>query len=282
MSDVIDIHPHVISPNTYNFPFKPLGGTQSSWSLKHPLTYDELITAMDDAGIAKAAVVQASTAYGHDNSYLAAAVARYPNRFTGVFSVDILASDAIEKIDYWRGKGLTALRLFTAGTTMEGQASWLNDPKSQNAWDYCSKTGILVCVQMRPKGISLLHDILKKFPNSIVIIDHFARSVLDDGVPYKKASELWGLAKFSGVHLKLTHRTLEAASIGNSNHEDFFRHVLTFFPANRIAWGSNFPAAGRPLSTLLTEARAAISHLDQSDQNLILGGVAKSLFPSLK
>ena len=66
MSDVIDIHPHVISPDTDSFPLKPLGGTQSSWSLKHPLTYDELIAAMDAAGIAKAAVVQASTAYGHD------------------------------------------------------------------------------------------------------------------------------------------------------------------------------------------------------------------------
>jgi predicted TIM-barrel fold metal-dependent hydrolase len=139
-----------------------------------------------------------------------------------------------------------------------------------------------VCVQMRPQGIPLLHDILKKFPNSIVIIDHFARSVFDDGAPYQKASDLWGLAKFSGVHLKLTHRTLEAALVGNSNHEDFFRHVLRFFSADRIAWGSNFPAAERPLSTLLAEARAAISHLDQSDQDLILGGVAKSLFPSLQ
>lgn len=282
MSDVIDIHPHVISPDTDSFPLRPLGGTQSSWSLKHPLTYDELIAAMDAAGIAKAAVVQASTAYGHDNSYLAKAVARHPNRFTGVFSADILAEDASEKIDYWRGKGLTALRLFTAGTTMEGQASWLNDPKSHNVWDYCSKIGMPVCVQMRPKGIPLLHDILKKFPNSIVIIDHFARSVFDDGAPYQKASDLWGLAKFSGVYLKLTHRTLEAALVGNSNHEDFFRHVLRFFPADRIAWGSNFPAAERPLSTLLAEARAAISHLDQSDQDLILGGVAKSLFPSLQ
>jgi predicted TIM-barrel fold metal-dependent hydrolase len=86
-----------------------------------------------------------------------------------------------------------------------------------------------------------LQDILKKFPNSIVIIDHFARSVFDDGAPYQKASDLWGLAKFSGVHLKLTHRTLEAALVGNSNHEDFFRHVLRFFSADRIAWGSNFP-----------------------------------------
>lgn len=54
---------------------------------------------MDAAGIAKAAVVQASTAYGHANSYLAEVVAHYPNRFTGVFSTDILAEGAIARKD---------------------------------------------------------------------------------------------------------------------------------------------------------------------------------------
>ena len=56
VSDVIDIHPHVISSETDNFPLKPLGGTQSSWSVEHPPKYGERITAMA-AGIAKASVV---------------------------------------------------------------------------------------------------------------------------------------------------------------------------------------------------------------------------------
>ena len=38
----------------------------------------------------KSALVQASTCYGHDNSYVADAVAAHPDRFTGVFSVDKL------------------------------------------------------------------------------------------------------------------------------------------------------------------------------------------------
>ena len=46
---------------------------------------------MDAAGVQKAAIVQASTCYGHDNSYVADAVAAHPKRFTGVFSVDVLA-----------------------------------------------------------------------------------------------------------------------------------------------------------------------------------------------
>ena len=54
------------------------------------MSYDAMIVAMDKAGVAKSAVVQASSAYAYDNSYVAAAVAAYPKRFTGVFSVDVL------------------------------------------------------------------------------------------------------------------------------------------------------------------------------------------------
>ena len=82
---------------------------------------------MDEAGVAKAAVVQASTAYGHDSSYLADSIARFPQRLTGVFSIDPLADDAVQAFDHWTGKGMTGLRVFTTGTTMPGQQTWLAD-----------------------------------------------------------------------------------------------------------------------------------------------------------
>ena len=37
---------------------------------------------MDEVGVAKAAVVQASTCHGYDNSYLADSIARFPGRLT--------------------------------------------------------------------------------------------------------------------------------------------------------------------------------------------------------
>ena len=43
-----------------------------------------MIAAMDQA-VAKSALVQASTCYGHDNSYIADAVAAHPNRFTPAY-----------------------------------------------------------------------------------------------------------------------------------------------------------------------------------------------------
>ena len=281
MAQIIDIHPHVISPDTGRYPVDPIGGRQSNWSAKHSLTYDQLIVDMDRAGVSKAAIVQASTVYGHDNTYLAEAVAAYPNRFTGVFSADILADDAISAIKHWRSLGLSAIRLFTAGTTVEGQADWLNDPKTYKAWKYCAETNLPVCVQMRPQGIALLTEILTKFPKLRIIVDHFARCRFSDGPPYPEADALWALSKFSGVHLKLTHRALEAAAEGKSNYKAFFDHVLTFYPANRIAWGSNYPAVGRSLDDVLSEARDALSQLPDKDQRLILAETAKSLFPTL-
>src|SRR5262245_36109595 len=89
-----DIHPHIISNDPARYPLAPLGGHQSDWSRTRPVTMEQLVSAMDTSGVRKAAIVQASTCYGHDNSYVADAVAAHPDRFTGVFSVDVLAPDA--------------------------------------------------------------------------------------------------------------------------------------------------------------------------------------------
>src|SRR5512133_1715562 len=101
---VIDIHPHIIATDTNRYPLAPLGGHQSEWSRTRPVTTEQMLDAMDEAGVGKSAIVQASTCYGHDNSYVAAAVAAHPERFTGVFSVDVLAPDASERIRHWVGR----------------------------------------------------------------------------------------------------------------------------------------------------------------------------------
>ncbi|MCC1494542.1 amidohydrolase [Cognatishimia sp. F0-27] len=282
MGTIIDIHPHVISPDTERYPLTPLGGTQSTWSSKHPITHEDLIAQMDAAGIEKAVVVQASTAYGHDNTYVAEAVAAHPTRLTGVFSVDVLAADAIEKIDYWMGRNLTGLRLFTAGSTVQGQSTWLNDPASHPAWQYASDIGLPICVQMRPPGVPMLRDLVQRFPDAHVIIDHLARPELSDGPPYAAASGLWELAAFPGVHLKMTLRNIKAAESGQSTLPAFMAHLMETFGADRVAWGSNFPAADTPLPTLVARAREAVAMLDKDQQEAILSGTALSLYPALK
>jgi predicted TIM-barrel fold metal-dependent hydrolase len=282
MPFIVDAHPHVISPDTDTYPLQPIGGVQSTWSQGHTLTHEELIAAMDEASVAKAVVVQASTAYGYDNSYLADAVAAHPDRFTGVFAVDVLAADALERIEFWKRKHLTGLRLFTAGSTMPGQAGWLADTRVDPVWAYAERTDLPVCMQMRPPGLVQLADVLERFPATTIVIDHLARSVFEDGPPYELAADLWALARFPNVNLKLTLRNIEAATKGQSTLEAFLEQLLSTYGADRIVWGSNFPADERPLTELVGRALEALDPLDAGDRDEIMHGTALRLYPALR
>jgi predicted TIM-barrel fold metal-dependent hydrolase len=279
---LIDIHPHVVSTDTRRYPLAPIGGRQSDWSQERPVTYGQMIEAMDQAGVAKSVVVQASSAYAFDNSYVAAAVAAFPKRFTGVFSVDLLARDAVARMKHWIARGLTGLRLYTAGTSMPEQTTWFADPKTFPAWDFAAEAGIPVCMQMRHKGFAQLAPMLARFPTVRFIIDHLGRSEMADGPPYAAAAPLFGLARYPNVYLKVTHRNFEESRNGRSTPEGFFGRLVQEFGAERIAWGSNFPAARQTLAELVALGRDSLAFLPQQDRDWIFEKTALTLYPALK
>jgi L-fuconolactonase len=279
---IIDIHPHVISTDETRYPRVPIGGHQSDWSRKRPVPYEKLIANMDAAGIAKSALVQASTCYGHDNSYVADAVEAHPERFTGVFACDVLEPEARERMIYWIGRGLTGMRLFTTGSTMPGQANWLDDPRSFPAWAFAEEKSLPVCLQMTAMGIPQVTAVLEFFPKLRVILDHLARPQQEDGPPYIGAASLWSLAAYPNVYLKVTERNLVGARQGKATPETFFGKLVSDFGANRIAWGSNYPASEKSLPDLVMLAEETLSFLPERDREWIFSGTAETLYPALR
>jgi predicted TIM-barrel fold metal-dependent hydrolase len=277
----VDIHPHIIAADLARYPRAPLGGRQSNGSAIRPVALETMIAAMDGAGVAKAAIVQASTCYGHDNSYVADAVAAHPQRFTGVFSVDVLAPEAPERMRYRHDRGLTGMRLFTFGSTMSEQASWLDDPKSNPAWRCAAERGLSICMQMSAEGIAQLTRMIERFPTVKVILDHAARPVFADGPPYAAAASLFGLARYANVHLKLTARNFVEARRGKALPETLLPRLVAEFGAARLAWGSNYPSSDGTLPQLLALARATLSGLPQSDRDWIFAKTAQVLYPAL-
>ena len=61
MTFVVDTHTHAIAADTTRYPLAPVGGHQSEWSVKRPVSFEALLAAMDAAKIDRAIVVQAST-----------------------------------------------------------------------------------------------------------------------------------------------------------------------------------------------------------------------------
>jgi len=237
---------------------------------------------MDEAGVAKAAIVHSSTAYGYDNSYVADAVAAVPLRFTGVYSIDVLAPDAVKTFDYWLGRGCSGMRLFTTGSTLPNQATFFADSKSYPFWEHAAAKNIPVCMQMKQEGIPLLRQIMDKFPKVTILLDHLSRTPFEDGPPYAGAADFLALAKYKQVYLKITPINVTPKTWGKGTPETFFGKVIDTFGADRIGWGSNFPNSIGTMKEILTAAQKAFSFAKSSDQDWIFGKTALSIYPRLK
>jgi predicted TIM-barrel fold metal-dependent hydrolase len=126
-----------------------------------------------------------------------------------------------------------------------------------------------------------VENVLQRFPELRVVLDHLARPAQADGPPYQAAGSLWRLARFPGVFVKVTERNFVGATTGKATPETFFGRLVSEFGASRIAWGSNFPASERSLPQLLALAQDALHFLPEMDREWIFSRTAQRLYPAL-
>jgi L-fuconolactonase len=281
MTSIVDIHPHIISDDESRYPPAPLFGKRSDWSKERPTTVETLIASMDEAGVAKAAVVHSSTTYGFDNSYVVDGCNQYKDRLVAVGSVDLLADDVPAVIKGWASKGLAGLRIFTGGSTKDFDPSELDNPKSFRAWEVLAELGLPMCIQTGPIGLPQVRMVAEKFPGVNIILDHLGRPDVLDGPPYANAASLFALADLPNLYLKLTPRIFGDVEKEKASAETFFPRVVEAFGAQRLSWGSNFPTSPGTLKEILATAQAGLQCLSEADRAWIFGKTAAKLYPAL-
>lgn len=280
-TEVIDIHPHIISDDDTAYPRAPIGGEQSEWAKHRPVTLERFLAAMDESGVQKAAIVQASTCYGYDNRYLIDSIKKAPDRITGVATVDVVTEGAPERIAALAALGISGLRLYTGGSKLKFDTSWLDDPQTYRAWERAGELGLPICVQTRPFALPIVDSLARRFPQVKIVIDHLARADISDGYPYAAAEPLFVLADNANVYLKVTPRTFDLASSDKATPETFFPRLVDVFGANRIAFGSNYPSSDGTLPEIVATAKAGLASLSADDRHMILAGTAQILYPAL-
>ena len=280
--DIVDTHCHIITDDVTRYPRGPIGGTQSGWATTRPVTADGMIERMDEAGIGQAVLVQATTAYGYDNSYVLDSRAQRPDRFIAVGTVDPLRPDAADNLAAVAGNGgLAGVRLFTSGSTVPTQGEWFAAPETYPFWDKATELGVTVCLQMRlGPATEQLHLLLNRFPSVRVLLDHMGYPDIAAS-PTDAGEAVADLAVHPGLHLKLTHRNLERLHDVGAKASGFLDPVLAAFGANRIAWGSNLPAAEQSLPELVALAQEVLADMSEPERREIFAGTARRLYPSL-
>jgi len=280
--DVVDAHCHIISKDPTRYPGAPIGGKQSAWAAARPVTAEGMVSRMDESGIGQAVLVQATTNYGYDNSYVLDSSRHRPERFVAVGTVDPLRPDAAASLKAAVGDGgLAGVRLFTSGSTVPTQGEWFIAPQTFPFWERAAELDLPVCLQMRLGAATRqLVELLERFPGVKVLLDHIGYPDITAS-PARAGAEVAELAVHPGLHLKLTHRNLERLRDAGEQAGDFLGPVVEAFGAGRIAWGSNLPAAEQSLPELLALAEEVLAGLPEHDRQEIFAGTARRLYPGL-
>ena len=137
-------------------------------------------------------------------------------------------------------------------------------------------------MQMTPQGFPQLRALIERFPKVRIILDHLARPQLVDGPPFAADREFFALARYPNVFLKLTPINVSPAAWGKATPQSFFGELIKVYGANRVAWGSNFPATAGTLKDIFGKAQQALSFASVPDREWIFGGTALTLYRSLK
>lgn len=280
--EIIDTHCHVISDDVARYPRAPIGGKQSGWATTRPVTAQGMVERMDEAGIARSVLVQATTAYGYDNSYVLHSTAQWPDRFIAVGTFDPLRPDAADALAAAVGAGgLSGVRLFTSGSTVPTQGEWFAAPETTPFWEKAAELDVPVCLQMRLGAATpQLVALLRRFPGVRVLLDHLGYPDIAAS-PADAGKEVAELGEHPGLHLKLTHRNLERLAEAGAEAVAFLDPVLSAFGADRIAWGSNLPAAEQTLPELVALAQDVLTPVSEAERQQIFAGTARKLYPAL-
>ena len=283
---IIDTHSHIIAPDKTKYPLQPYGLDQgtgddrqpASWFEDVPASAEQLLEVMDGAGVDGALLVQAMGAYSYDNAYVVDSAAVYPDRFSSVVIVDMEAPDPAGTLRSWADRGARAVRLFTITKPL---ATWLDEARSFPVWETAAELGMSVVIAMLPNQLPQLRNVLQRFPEIPVALDHFAFPNLEGGPPYVNAPEHFALVDFPNLNLKVSSNLLERAEEA-SGARQFMETLVERFGADRLMWGSDYSQThDRSYAELLALAEEATAGLSSADRAAYLGGTALRLWPEL-
>src|SRR5439155_6799300 len=175
---IVDTHVHVWSTDAARYPWQPTLAHVPIPAYAAPV--EELVAAMDDAGVGHAVLVQPSV-YGWDNGYLCDCLDRWPDRFAGICLIDPDAADPGKELDHWCGeRGCQGVRL---NIIRQPDPSWLAAPRQDRFWRAVEALGLGVSMHMDLGHAPLVARLAARHPGVTFMIDYLGAAVHRDPAP---------------------------------------------------------------------------------------------------
>lgn len=220
VADGVDCHVHIFTPDLTLAPSR-------RYQPDYGATPEALIETLEKHGLGKALIVQPSF-LGTDNTYLLAALIRYPGRFRGVAVVD--PSIDRREMRNLAESGVVGVRLNAIGQAAPDLGSALYRRFAESLADL----DLFVEIQAEGSQWNDMAPMLADLPCDIVI-DHFGRTP----APHESGGfdALLGVAQRKDVWFKFS----APYRFGNEAARDCARMLVDTVGTDRIVWGSDWP-----------------------------------------
>jgi len=277
---IVDTHVHVLSDDIVKYSRPGKGPSeQPQWP---DFTGEMLVQAMDESGIDRALTVQAYHTYRFDNSYAIDVALKHPKRFQSVVVIDQRLPDAPDLLsDLVENHGVRGLRMMKVRDKIYG------DPQTFPLWERIRSLKIPVCLNKADTPqIPEIQAMLERFPEVQVALDHSWAGPLDrEDPPYSFFKPMMELARYPNLFLKIAPNITYDMIDRKGDPKRFWSMAVEHFGANRLMWGSNYPAHwhlyGKPKERLAI-MRKDLDFLSMEDQRWIFGESALRLWPTLR
>lgn len=272
----IDAHVHVWTPDTEAYPLSP----DFEKKAMKPASFQpkELFAYQEGTGVTRTVLIQMSF-YQYDNRYMLDAMAEFPGRFGGVAIVNHEEAAVAAKMRELGGKGVRGFRLYAFPDRVK---DWEASDGIASMWKTGGEEGLSMCCLTDPASLPVIHRMCAKYPDTRVVIDHFARVGMTGEIDRGELDQLLGLAKFENTFVKVSaYYALGKKAPPYTDLGPMFRQVRDAFGAERLMWGSDCPyqvQGDHTYEASIDLVKEGLDFLDEGEKTAILRTTAEKVF----
>jgi predicted TIM-barrel fold metal-dependent hydrolase len=276
--DFIDAHVHVWTPDLQRYPFAPGFTIHDENRVVASFTPEQLFAQCRPQGVNRVLLIQMSF-YRFDNSYLLDSIAAHPRTFRGVAVVDETKPDVCATMKALAARGIRGFRIYSDKEKHDG---WSHSAGLKKMWSCAADEGLAMCLLTDPGALPDVRRMCAAYPQTRVVIDHFARIGMKGPVRQHDLDNLRRLSEFEHTHVKTSaFYALGKKKPPYTDLAPLVRALRDSYGASRLMWASDCPFQlqhGQTYAESISLIRDRLDFLTASDKKWMLRKTAEKLF----
>lgn len=261
---VTDAQIHIWGPSTPERPW-PAGGEARTHRVP-PLDADEVIAAMDAAGVDRTVIVPPSWE-GNRNDLALEAVEKYPGRFAVMGRLDLRNPGGADLARWKEQPGMLGVRITLHVDVTFDDAQWL--------WPVVAEAGLPVMV-FAPGHTAEVGEVARRYRDVRVVVDHM--NLATTATSADLAPTVDALLPFAD----LPNLAVKVSALPCAIDEGYpfptlgphVRRVVDAFGAERCLWGSDLSRLPCPYADWKNAMAEGLGVLNANEVAWIMGGAA--------